>query len=153
MDVRVPVDSERAAVADRLLRPAYRAAAARDPAFSALREAAVANEDCSRWLDDPDRTMFVAYDPGPVGVVSGGVAESPALYARGPNCYVDGLFVAPDRRREGVASRLLDRMEAWGRERGCEHARLAVHVDNDAARAFYETRGFEPKFDSLRREL
>jgi GNAT superfamily N-acetyltransferase len=153
MDIRVPTDGERAAVADRLLRPAYREAEALDPAFSELDDAVVANEDCSRWLEDDDRTMFVAYDPEPIGSVSGGVTDSPALYTRGKNCYVDGLYVVPERRREGVASELLDRMQSWGRERGCEYASLSVHVHNEAARSFYEDHGFEPKFHSLRREL
>jgi GNAT superfamily N-acetyltransferase len=153
MDIRVPADSERAAVADRLLRPAYREAEARDPAFSDLAEYAVADEDCSRWLDDDDRTMFVAYDAGPVGSVTGGVTDSPALYTRGKNCYVDGLYVVPERRREGIAGRLLERMKAWGRERGCEHASLSVHVDNEVAISFYEAHGFEPKFHSLRQRL
>ncbi len=153
MDVRVPSDSERAAVADRLLRPAYRAAEAVDPAFNDLDESVVADEDCSRWLDDDGRTMFAAYDPEPVGVVTGGVSSSPELYARGDSCYVDGLYVVPERRREGIAGELLNRMKAWGRERGCEYARLSVHVDNHAAMAFYEAHGFEPKFRSLRRRL
>lgn len=153
MDVRVPADSERAAVADRLLRPAYREAEALNPAFSDLDDDVVADEDCSRWLDDADRTMFVAYDPEPVGVVSGGVTSSPALYTRGKNCYVDGLYIVAERRREGIAGRLLDRMKAWGRERDCEYASLSVHVDNHAAMAFYEDHGFEPKFRSLRQQL
>lgn len=153
MDVRVPSDSERAAVADRLLRPAYREAEARDPPFNDLDEDAVASEDCSRWLDSDDRTMFVAYDAAPVGCVSGGVADSPALYSRGKNCYVDGLYVVPERRREGVASDLLERMKAWGRERGCEYASLSVHVANEAALSFYENQGFEPKYHSLRQRL
>lgn len=153
MDIRVPADTERAAVADRLLRPAYREAESRDPAFSDLDEAAVVGEDCSRWLDDDDRTMFVGYDPGPVGSVSGGVTDSPELYTRGRNCYVDGLYVVPERRREGIAGRLLEYMHEWGRERGCEYASLSVHVDNEAALSFYEDHGFEPKFHSLRRRL
>lgn len=153
MDVRVPSDSERAAVADRLLRPAYREAQARDPGFNALDEDAVGTEDCSRWLDDPERTMFVAYDAEPVACVTGGVSDSPALYTRGKNCYVDGLYVVPARRREGIAGDLLERMKVWGRERDCEYASLSVHVDNEAALSFYEDHGFEPKFYSLRQQL
>jgi ribosomal protein S18 acetylase RimI-like enzyme len=153
MDVRVPSDSERATVTDSLLRPAYLAAEARDPEFSDLEAATVDAEDCSRWLDDEDRTMFVAYDPGPVGYVSGGVSESPALYTRGKKCYVDGLYVVPERRREGIADTLLERMTDWGRARDCDYASLSVHVDNDAALSFYADHGFEPKFHSLRQEL
>ena len=153
MDIRVPSDDEREAVAGRLLRPAYRDTEARDPEFSAVDDDVVEAEDCSRWLDDDDRTIFVAYDPEPVGNVSGGVSSSPALYERGPNCYVDGLYVATERRREGIAGDLLDRMADWAESRGCERLSLSVHVDNDAALAFYENHGFEPKFHSLRKRL
>lgn len=153
MEIRVPADDEREAVAARVLRPAYRETEARDPEFSALDEATVASEDCSRWLDDVDRTIFVAFDPEPVGYVSGGVASSPALYERGRYVYVDGVYVVPERRREGVAGDLLERIGDWGRERGAERVSLSVHVDNEGALAFYEARGFEPKFHSLRREL
>lgn len=153
MDIRVPSDDEREAVAARLLRPAYRDAEARDPEFSALDEAVVEAEDCSRWLDDGDRTIFVAYDPVPIGNVSGGVSSSPPLYDRGPNCYVDGLYVVPERRREGIAGDLLDRIAEWAESQGCERLSLSVHVDNDTALGFYEDHGFEPKFHSLRKRL
>lgn len=153
MDIRVPSDDEREAVASRLLRPAYRDAEARDPEFSAVDDAVAEAEDCSRWLDDDDRTIFVAYDPEPVGTVSGGVSSSPALYERGSNCYIDGLYVVPERRREGIAGDLLDRIADWAESRGCERLSLSVHVDNDTALEFYEDHDFETKFYSLRKRL
>ena len=57
--------------------------------------------------------------------------------------YIDNLGVAEDRRREGIASRLLDELVAWGREQGCEEAWVGTEVDNEAARALYEARGSE----------
>ena len=57
--------------------------------------------------------------------------------------YVAELVVAPEYRREGRARRLLaaafDRLS----EAGCDSIGLAVRPDNDAARALYESMGFE----------
>jgi aminoglycoside 6'-N-acetyltransferase I len=56
---------------------------------------------------------------------------------------IDNLGVAPSRRREGIAGRLLDELVAWGRENGCETAWVATEMDNDGARALYAGRGAE----------
>jgi ribosomal protein S18 acetylase RimI-like enzyme len=52
------------------------------------------------------------------------------------------LYVHPDHWEAGVGSALLARLEDWLRERGADRLRLAVLADNDAANAFYESRGY-----------
>ena len=56
-------------------------------------------------------------------------------------CSSDLLGVAEDRRREGIATRLLDALVAWGRYLGCEEAWVGTEPDNGPARALYEARG------------
>lgn len=56
--------------------------------------------------------------------------------------YVAELVVAPDRRREGIASRLFTELFDRLRDRGVELVTLAVSPDNDDAREFYEEWGF-----------
>jgi len=56
--------------------------------------------------------------------------------------YVAELVVAPDRRREGVASQLFTRLFDRLGERGVRLVTLAVSPDNDDAREFYEEWGF-----------
>lgn len=155
MEIRRPRDDEHERVADRLLWPAFEEAAANDPEFSALSDDAreVAG-DVEYWTGDGDRAIFVAERDGAlVGNVSGFFKESAPLYARGPTAYCDGLYVRPDHRREGIASALMDRFEEWGRDRDCEYVGLSVHPDREAAVAFYESREYETKFLSKRREL
>ncbi|WP_135806131.1 GNAT family N-acetyltransferase [Halorussus marinus] len=62
------------------------------------------------------------------------------------------LYVHPDRWNEGIGSTLLDRLEDWLRERGADGVRLAVLADNDAANAFYESRGYR-RVDSREMDL
>ncbi|MFZ5718619.1 MAG: GNAT family N-acetyltransferase [Pseudomonadota bacterium] len=60
-----------------------------------------------------------------------------------PVLYIDNLGVAEARRREGIASRLLDELTGWGRAQGCTTAWVATELDNEAARALYAGRGAE----------
>ncbi len=56
-----------------------------------------------------------------------------------------GLFclaVTPDARRRGIASSVVDALEAWAAGKGAEHVYLQVEADNPDALAFYARRGF-----------
>lgn len=55
------------------------------------------------------------------------------------------LAVAPDRRREGIASGLLRRAYEWSRSVGVEKISLNVRAGNDAAISLYEREGFVPE--------
>ena len=53
------------------------------------------------------------------------------------------LAVAPDARRQGIASELLDAVLEDARERGTAQVFLEVRESNSAARALYSARGFD----------
>lgn len=153
MRIREATREDEPAVVDQLLRPAYEASEAVAPEFNELDEAGVAGAGVGRWLDGDDRALFVAERDGALaGHVSGVVTESPPIYARGRQLHVDGLYVRPAFRRRGVASALVDRIEAWGDERGCEYLGVTAHADNEAARRFYDER-FELTFYSYRARI
>lgn len=141
MRIREATAEDEPAIVEELLRPSYRESEEIAPEFNELDEAAVVEADCGRWLDHDDRVLFVAEIDGTlVGHVSGLVTDAPAIFARGAQVHIDGLYVKPDRRREGVASALVDRIEAWAGERGCEHLGVTVHADNEAAKELYDGR-------------
>jgi ribosomal-protein-alanine N-acetyltransferase len=54
------------------------------------------------------------------------------------------LAVAPDRRRRGIATALLNRFAATCMAAGTDRAFLEVAADNAAARALYAAAGFRP---------
>jgi GNAT superfamily N-acetyltransferase len=55
---------------------------------------------------------------------------------------VDEFFVLPEARSRGVGARLLAAAEAALAGQGCVRLQLQLGVDNAAARAFYEHRGY-----------
>ena len=57
--------------------------------------------------------------------------------------YVDALATEADRRRQGVASSLLEEAERVARMAGLRGVSLDTGLENQAARALYEARGFE----------
>jgi ribosomal protein S18 acetylase RimI-like enzyme len=79
-----------------------------------------------------------------VGQVHVGEQSAPPVFARGDAAHVVGLYVRPEHRGAGLGSRLLDRAEAWARERDHERVTLSVSLENDAARRLYDERGYEP---------
>jgi aminoglycoside 6'-N-acetyltransferase I len=93
------------------------------------------------YLATPGNLMVLAVTGREVvGQARGVVHRHPDLPTE---LYIDNLGVTPDRRREGVATRLLDELVAWGREHGCEEAWVGTEVDNEPARTLYERRGSE----------
>jgi len=93
------------------------------------------------YLAEPAHLMVIATTDGAV------VGQARGMVHRHPDqpteLYIDNLGVTPDRRREGLATRMLDELVAWGRELGCEEAWVGTEVDNEAARALYAKRGSE----------
>lgn len=55
--------------------------------------------------------------------------------------YIDNLGVTPRHQRQGVATKLIERMREIGRELGCSNVWLAADTDNEAAAALYRRTG------------
>lgn len=62
----------------------------------------------------------------------------------GEEAHLTNLLVAPERRRQGVATRLMGELVGIALERGARHLTLEVRSRNDAARAFYTRLGMAP---------
>jgi [ribosomal protein S18]-alanine N-acetyltransferase len=57
---------------------------------------------------------------------------------------VEGLFVQPEYRRQGIGNSLLGACKAWAAEAGASTVRLEVRASNTAAHALYRRHGFSP---------
>jgi GNAT superfamily N-acetyltransferase len=55
---------------------------------------------------------------------------------------IGGLVVDRNHRRLGIGRELMDRAEAWARERGCSMVRLTSSATRTAAHRFYEDLGY-----------
>jgi GNAT superfamily N-acetyltransferase len=88
---------------------------------------------------------------GEIRVLLGGGAEPlglallrfrPALWADGLDCYLEELYVVPDRRGHGLGRALMEAAIELARERGAVRMDLGTGEGDVAARALYESLGF-----------
>jgi translation initiation factor 4G len=84
---------------------------------------------------------FVTQDPGPPG----------------PRWVIENVATKPEMRRKGLVDALLHQLLGHGRERGFEHAQIALFIENERARRAYIKAGFEPlteqRSDDWQREI
>jgi len=100
-------------------------------------------DDLAESIDRSAGVFLVAEDRESDAVV-GFVQVGPASEDDGGTAYVLArIYLLPDRRGEGIGTRLLDQAIGAIRERGAETLRLGVFAANDVAVEFYESRGFE----------
>jgi aminoglycoside 6'-N-acetyltransferase I len=101
--------------------------------------------DIDLMLASPEWTAFAAEAPD--GRLVGFIELYERNYAEGcatsPVTYVEGIWVAPDWRRRGVARRLLQAGMAWGRSRGRTEIASDVQLPNLVSQAVHTRLGFE----------
>ncbi len=106
-----------------------------------------------RWLREPDAFVLVAESGGrPFGYalvrVSG---PSPTWAGLERVGQVETLSVSPGARGRGIGAALLDAVDAELERIGVSEIELTVVEPNVGARRFYERRGFETLFLTMRR--
>lgn len=60
-----------------------------------------------------------------------------------PVAFLEGIYVAPSSRRTGIAGKLLEAVEAWGRLNGCSELGSDAELTNIRSHAFHLGFGFE----------
>jgi aminoglycoside 6'-N-acetyltransferase I len=84
---------------------------------------------------------------GGAGEVIGIAEVSLRPYAEGctstPVAFLEGWFVAPERRGRGVGRALVAAAEAWAVRRGCRELASDTTIDNAASAAAHASLGFE----------
>ncbi|WP_447728977.1 aminoglycoside 6'-N-acetyltransferase [Sphingomonas koreensis] len=60
-----------------------------------------------------------------------------------PVAFLEGIYVAPSSRRAGVAGKLLEAVEAWGRVSGCSELGSDAELTNFESHAFHHSLGFD----------
>jgi GNAT superfamily N-acetyltransferase len=88
---------------------------------------------------------LVDVDPEPVGVLLACVREVAAdpIVIRTRVAEIDTIVVTPLRRRQGIALALVGAAMEWARANGATRVELGVYEFNQAARAFWQSGGFE----------
>jgi GNAT superfamily N-acetyltransferase len=86
-----------------------------------------------------DITVLLA-GPGPHGLAV--LRFRPSLWKRALDCYLEELYVVPDRRGRGIGRALMHAAIELARRQGATEMSLATGEDDVAARALYESLGF-----------
>jgi ribosomal protein S18 acetylase RimI-like enzyme len=66
----------------------------------------------------------------------------PSLWTETLDCYLEELYVVPQRRGQGIGRALLEAAMEAARQEGAAHIDLGTSEDDTAARALYERLGF-----------
>jgi ribosomal protein S18 acetylase RimI-like enzyme len=66
-----------------------------------------------------------------------------SIWSQALECYLAELYVAPDRRGQGLGRALMEAAIELAREQGADYMDLGTGEDDVAARALYESLGFD----------
>ncbi len=99
-------------------------------------------EEHAQELVTAEETAFVAEADGVlIGFIEIAV-RSYAEGADGPAPYVEGIWVAPEHRRRGVARAMLEAAEQWAKAQGFAYLGSDALIDNEASHAWNRAAGF-----------
>jgi len=95
-------------------------------------------------LTNQDRAVFVATERDePVGIITGRIHTTLPIRVLRRQGHISNMFVVPELRKRGVATKLIRRLLNWFRERGIGDVRLATHFGNAAALKLFGKLGFQ----------
>jgi ribosomal protein S18 acetylase RimI-like enzyme len=86
------------------------------------------------------QTAVLLAEPGPDGLAV--LRFRPSLWSDGLECYLAELYVVPHRRGRGRGRALMNAAIELARRNGADHMDLGTSEDDVAARALYESLGF-----------
>jgi len=93
----------------------------------------------AHFLNDDNHILIVAYLKGRV---IGQLAAMVHRHLDSPSeVYIDNLGVTPLHQRQGVATKMIERMLEIAREFGCQSVWAATEIDNEVAAALYRRTG------------
>jgi ribosomal protein S18 acetylase RimI-like enzyme len=94
-----------------------------------------------RALLEHGDTIVLLGGEGPDGLAV--LRFRPAIWTAALECYLAELYVAPDRRGQGLGRALMQEAVEVARAEGADHMDLGTGEDDVAARALYESLGFD----------
>jgi ribosomal protein S18 acetylase RimI-like enzyme len=90
-------------------------------------------------LGADEATVLLVGDP-PAGLAL--LRFRPSLWTETLDCYLEELYVVPERRGQGLGRALMDAAMELARGRGAARMELGTAHDDTAARGLYESLGF-----------
>src|SRR5262245_59886953 len=94
-------------------------------------------------LDDPDQAALIAeHDGAPCGFVEVAIRPWAEACGAGPVGYIEGWYVAPDIRRQGVGRALVRAAEEWAISRGCRWMASDTEIENTLSQTAHAALGY-----------
>jgi len=112
------------------------------------RELARTDEQWRWWVDAAATFVLVVGDDAAFGGMAAGVADLEVDH----RAHLIAMWVAPEHRRLGAASQLVDAVCEWARDRRARDVHLHVADGNEAAERLYERCGFRRTGETFVRE-
>lgn len=79
----------------------------------------------------------------PAGLVEYALRAWADCCASSPVAYIEGLYVCPAYRRQGLVGQLLQHVESWARAKGCKEIHSDTQHDNQISVAAHTKHGFQ----------
>ena len=107
-----------------------------------------------KTLESDNAICFVAeIDEELVGLVSASIDNEDGLFKQLGTAYIHDLYVRPDYRREGLASKLMNKIENWASDNSCQYVEFSVDSPNTPAIEFYRDEGYSEIRKKMRKAL
>ena len=103
------------------------------------------------WTGEDDYALFGRFDGDELVGLAGVLLQNHLHHA--DHAWLYDLVVDEPRRGEGHGTALIERVEKWRRERGCEYVSLASPLSGETVHDYYEGRGFEKWGYVIEKEL
>ncbi|NHB95316.1 aminoglycoside 6'-N-acetyltransferase [Photorhabdus stackebrandtii] len=59
-----------------------------------------------------------------------------------PVAYLEGIYIAPELRRKGLATRLVNQIKSWAKDHGCTEMASDTDINNEGSQALHLSLGF-----------
>lgn len=97
-------------------------------------------------LSTPERNLVLAFDDANGETIGFAEASIRTDYVNGthssPVAFLEGLYVQPASRGQGVARQLVMAVQRWAQERGCTELASDALMENAGSHAMHEALGF-----------
>ncbi len=103
------------------------------------------------WTGDPEYHLFGGFVEGEMVGVAGVLVKNVLHHSR--HAWLYDLVVDESERGHGYGSSLVEFVEGWAEERGCEYVTLASPLEKDGVHQYYEDREYEKWGYVIEKEL
>lgn len=100
-----------------------------------------------------DKFTYIAEDDKLKGFISAKIKDTPPIFTRGDKMKINELYVKPEYRRKGIASKLIEAIRKVAEKENCDTLELSLDIDNEKARKTYIENGFKPVREKMVRNL